>query len=107
MEGHFQCSMCYDMRTYNQLQIRTVKEEKKTLMARDRRLHDAGDVLAIWCLLGKKLAEGQETADQVGEKITQRPYKKKDGISDLMSVKNKDNFQIYETYVAIKAEHEH
>ena len=41
------------------------------------------------------------------ENIAQRPYKKKDDISDLMSEKNKDNFQIYETYVAIKAEHEY
>ena len=39
--------------------------------------------------------------------ITQRPYLKKDDISELTSEKNKDNFQIYETYVAINAEHEY
>jgi len=39
--------------------------------------------------------------------ITQRPYLKKDDTSELTSEKNKDNFQIYETYVAINAEHEY
>ena len=39
---------------------------------------------------------------EISQKVEQ-----KDDISDLMSEKNKDNFQIYETYVAIKAEHEY
>lgn len=32
---------------------------------------------------------------------------KKDDISELMRERNKDNFQIYETHVAINAEHEY
>ena len=70
-------------------------------MAGGGKLHGAQVVLATY-FAGKKLAEGQWAIEHVCGKIRHKKLTKDDDISDLVSEKNKDNFQIFENMLQYK-----